>query len=155
MILQKCSNQHYSKEKNHWFLRYFQEFMVLCEELLSGKFCILVAETLARSRSNACPELCTVAADGTPPRTAAGSTAWHLPSLFPWLWVLWFGEPISGPVSFWFPSIFMSPRVYQDCCPTRQLGSLLSGQVCGLGVRGSWPHILALRLLVFCFFLLL
>lgn len=38
--------------------------MVLCEELLSGKFCILMAGTLARSQSNARTELCTVAADG-------------------------------------------------------------------------------------------
>lgn len=41
--------------------------MVLCEKLLSGNFCILVAEASARSQSDAHPELCTVAADGMLP----------------------------------------------------------------------------------------
>lgn len=54
-------------EKPHWSFHYFQEFMVLCEKLLSGNFCILVAEASARSQSDAHPELCTVAADGMLP----------------------------------------------------------------------------------------
>lgn len=136
------------KGKNHWFLHYSQEFMVLCEELLSGKFCILVAETLARSCSNAHPELCTIPANGTL------SALYGTCSLFfPWPRVLGFGESISEWSRLWpVPRHLHFPSAYQDYCPAPKLGSLLRGQVRGLRVRGSWPHILALCLLVFCFF---
>lgn len=52
--------------------------MVLCEELLSGKFCILMAGTLARSQSNARTELCTVAADGCFPGLQLTALHGHL-----------------------------------------------------------------------------
>lgn len=139
------------KGNNHWSLHYFQEFMVLCEKLVSGNFCILVAEASARSQSNAHTGLCTVAAD----RMLPGQQLKTRP-----------GTAVSIPVAT--GSLVWRFHQWSRLCaalrhrhaPLRMPGSLphmktrLVGSVVksALGVRGTWAHTLSLHSLVCWFF---
>lgn len=90
--------------------------MLLREELLSENSYILVAETLARSQSEA-HELCTIPADRMLPRTAADSTAGGPTVPFALAAGSLVRRPHLGQGSAQLPGLFMLPCAYQGYCP--------------------------------------